>query len=242
MGKYIVSLIKFTNYPDDFIKGKLYCNRLKYFRDSEQEEIGDNLEAIAVRKNYLIGGEYWGLDYIDSDSLTAPVFSMYAVMVSKQYNKRFLKMKDERLIKFGKKAVVITNVGEFLNRATVRLPKFKIELVRYIDYVNLTGVDKYAVFNPIATKDKYFDYQCELRIHSEKIALSQNIDYVPEYKELIDKEAMKFSIGDLGGIAKVYDTVELFDGINVNLVFDWKNCRKKQFLIKVPELKEGGTL
>jgi hypothetical protein len=235
MDKFIVSLIKFTNYPDDVINGNLYCNRLKYFRDAEQKEIGDKLEAIAVRKKYLIGKEPWKVDFVDDDSLTAPVFSMYAVMVSKPYNKRFLKLKDERLKDFGKKAVVVLDVGNFLKRVRKRQPEFKIELVRYIDYSNLTGIDKLAIFNPIATKDKcHFEHQHELRIHSEKIALSKDIDYVPEYKEVINEDHIKIPIGDLRDIAKVHDTDELFNGIDVNLVFDWENCSTKGFLAKIP--------
>lgn len=226
--RHIISLIKITNYPEDVIAGDLFCNRLQYYREAELEEIGDKFEATAVSKpKYKL---------VDSDLLPSPVFCMYSVEAKKQGNITKIQVSDERLNKFGQYAIVITDVKEFINRINSRLNDFFYEAVRYIDMKKPEGVYRHALFNPIVTKDKYFKYQQEFRIFSRNWALSGNADFKIPNVKYICETSRKFPVGNLEGMTKLYETKDLFSGVNVELKVDWDFCRKDKFQTKLPKL------
>jgi hypothetical protein len=101
---------------------------------------------------------------------------------------------------------------------------------------NPEGIYKHAIFNPIVTKHNYFIYQHEFRIFSYFWALSDNRDLrIPNVK-YIGETWKKFPVGDLEEIAKLYETEDLFSGVNVELKVDWDFCRKDRFQTKLPKL------
>jgi hypothetical protein len=225
---HIISLIKITNFPEDVILGNLYCNRLQYYREAELQEIGDKFEATAVSKQWY--------RLVDNDLLSCPIFCMYTIEARKQDDTTTILLKDEELKKFGRYAVVITDVKEFIKRINTNLSEFSYEAVRYIDMKNPEGIDKYAIFNPIATKDNSFNHQKEFRIFSHLWALASNADFQIPNVKYISERSKKFPIGDLSGICKQFKTDELFSGINVELKIDWDFCRKDRFETQLPKL------
>ena len=230
--RHLVSLIKITNNPKDVLDGNLYCNRLQRFREVEIEEMKDDIEAIAISK-YLYNS-YW-LRIIDEDLLSCPVFCMYSLEVKNHNCPTKIQFDNVKLKKFGCYAVVITNLKEFISRVNCKLPEFRCEAVRYIDIRNPEGVNKLPIFNPIATKDKYFMYQQEFRIYSRSWALSSNTDFKIPNVKYVDESARKFSIGDLRDIAQEYPINDLFSGIEVKLKIDWDYCLKYRFQTKLPK-------
>ena len=222
-------MIKITNYPEDMLAGDLFCNRLQYYREAELEEVGDKFEATAVsRPLYKL---------IDEELLLSPVFCMYSVEATKKDDTSKIQISDERLKKFGQYAIVITDVKEFINRTNSNLRDFSYEAVRYIDMKNPEGIYSQAIFNPIVTKDKYFKYQQEFRIFSHAWSLSNNTDFMLPNVKYVSEKWKKFPVGDLEDIAKLYDTKDLFSGVNVELKIDWDFCRKDKFQTKLPKLK-----
>jgi len=224
---HIISLIKITNFPADVVAGNLFCNRLQYYREAELQEIADEYEATAVSKWYKL---------VDKDLLSCPVFCMYSVEVNKQDDLTKIQLSDERLKKFGDYAVVITDVKEFINRINAKLNGFLYEAIRYIDMKNPEGIDRYSIFNPIATKDKSFKHQHEFRIFSHFWALASDTDFKMPNVKYISERYKKFPIGDLKDITQKFETKELFSGVNVELKIDWEFCLKDKFKSKFPKL------
>jgi hypothetical protein len=191
------------------------------------EELGDKFEATAVSKKFY--------RMVDNELLSCPVFCMYTVYGKENDPINEIKIDEKRLKKFGDFAVIITNFKEFISRIASRLPDFNYELVRYIDMKNPTGIDKPAIFNPIVTKDKYFEYQREFRIFSNKWALSANSDfYIPNIK-YISNESKKFSIESIKNITQCHPIDELFKGIKVELSIDWDFCHIEKYQTKLPK-------
>ena len=226
--RHIVALIKITDYPEDVVKGDLFCNRLQYYREGELREISDKFEATAVSR------EWYKL--IDNHLLPSPIFCMYSVEARKQDDISVLQLKDDRLKKFGRYAVVIKDVKEFIKRIETRLSEFSYEAIRYIDMRNPKGVDRYAIFNPIATKDKYFSYQQEFRIFSNIWALGSDSDFMIPHVKYINTLAKKFPMTDMKDIVQQFETDELFSGVNIEFNVDWDFCRKDKFQTKLPKL------
>jgi hypothetical protein len=226
--KHIISLIKITNFPEDFLAGNLYFNRLQYFREAEMKEIGDKFEATAVSEpSYTM---------VDSELLPNPVFCMYSVEAKKQDDITRIQLNDPRLRDFGHYAVVIKDVKEFIQRIRLNLSRFIYEAVRYIDIKHPKGIYQYAVFNPIVTKDRYFEYQQEFRIFSHAWALSSNSEFQIPNVTYLDEIAKKFAIGNLKDIAHQYKTDDLFTGVDIELNVDWNFCRIDRFQTKLPKM------
>jgi hypothetical protein len=227
---HIVALIKITDFPKDVIDGNLYCNRLQHYREAELKEIGDKFEGTAVSKQWY--------RLVDNDLLVCPVFCMYSVEARKQDDITRIQLRDERLKEFGNYSVVITDVKEFLRRINTNLAEFPYEAVRYIDMKKPEGIDRFAIFNPIATKDNYFEYQKEFRIFSRFWALGSNSDFQIPNVKYINEKNRKFPVGEMADICKQFKTSELFSGVNVELKVDWDFCRKDRFKTKLPKLPE----
>ncbi len=227
--RHLISLIKITNYPEDVLAGDLFFNRLQYYREAELEEIGDKFEATAVSRPLY--------KMIDEELLSSPVFCMYSVEATKKDDISKVQLSDDRLKKFGQYAVVITNVKEFINRVNSSLREFSYEAIRYIDMKNPEGIFSQAIFNPITTKNRHFKHQQEFRIFSHAWSLSNTKDFMLPNVKYISETWKKFPVGDLADISKLYETKDLFSGVNVDLEIDWDFCRKDKFQTKLPKLK-----
>ncbi|MGD0342976.1 MAG: hypothetical protein ABSA76_14845, partial [Bacteroidales bacterium] len=172
MKYYIAALIKFTDHPCDFLGGNLYCHNINYFREMEFKQIHRQYEgtALSKKKNNI------EINFVITDPF--PAFCMYSVEVKSQ-NKPHIQITDERLKKFGKYAVIVTDVKEFLKRINQYQPKFLYQSVRYINY---DDQEKKSILNyePITIKYDYFRYEHEFRIFSYKyLLLKETLDKIP---------------------------------------------------------------
>lgn len=228
--KFIVALLKITNFPDDVRGGNLYCNRIWYYYTSEEKEVGDSREGTAAH----IHRPGWNLIFRDSETLTRPVFCLYAVIQKRQGYQGFITLpNDQRLKSFGNKVVIIKDVKTFLDKIKQTHPDFEYNLVRYINFQDPPAIDRYAIFKPIVTKDKYFMYQSEFRIYSDYQTLG---DITPKSPSAIPSEIVSqiFKIGDLNDICESYSTSELIEGVAVDLKIDWDFANTKNFYIQLP--------
>ena len=218
---YIISLLKITDFPDDFLNGYLYCNRLNYHREAEEKERGDKNEGLAVSNQRF---KPYTLKIYNTDLFYYPTFCMLYIYSNKRSFSNKVKLDNEKLKKFGSYTVIITDVKEFINRVERNIPNVHCEVVRYIDFNTLQGVDELAIYNPIATKDKNFSYQQEFRIYVHRFV--DNDNFCP----------IRYTIGDLHDIGIQFPTSDLYRGVDVELNIDWDYCRKSRFQVKVPKL------
>jgi hypothetical protein len=227
MPNYVISLIKFVGerkFAEDFLNGNLYCNPWKFFKalegDKQREDKQELIVAIVSTKIYnRKTNTLYSLGIENSDDYLVPVFCMYSVFSKKYILPNKLRIQDESLRGFGKHGVVIKNVREFLNRLNTQLPEFSYGLIKYLDFSNLTGKNRYALTNPIIQKDKKdFSHQQEFRIYNKHIALTNNPKDINPSKKMIrpdERGAQHFSIGDLSDIAEIHSMDELFNGIDI---------------------------
>ncbi|KLU60278.1 hypothetical protein CEB3_c31290 [Peptococcaceae bacterium CEB3] len=215
MKKYLVALIKITDHPEDLVEGNLYCNRLGYFVESEEKEIGDSKEATAiVSRPHNIFNRLYRFNIQDSELLNSPVFCLYGVLGDKYCDTSKIHFDNKRLMAFGERAVIIKDVRRFLNQVDKNQPQFSYSIVRYIDFSNPRGEDERAIFNPIVKKDLRFRYQKEFRIYSHHVDL---------------EGAKTFYIGDLRNFTEICETEELYVGKDVDLKVDWNHCDINNF-------------
>jgi hypothetical protein len=225
----IVSLIKITDYYQDVLAGDLFFHNIRFYKNCELAEIGDSTEAtMAVRKYYSL---------IDENILTCPAFCMYHIESRYFRNSIQIKLDDERLKSFGKYAIVFTDVKGFISKVRANLPEFSCKLVRYINMQEPKGIDEYSIFNPIAVKSKYFKYQKEFRLYSNKWALADVMDSQIPGVTYIEENSKKFSIGDLSSFCKLYSTENLFSGVELDVNIDWDFCKRENFQITLPKVE-----
>lgn len=203
--KYIKALIKVTDHEDfakDFRNGKLYMNELRFFLNCEQAEMEDKMEATARRSKY--GNVI--INYQDSSSFAAPVFCLYTIYDTKCGNSEYVSIASPKMRKFGKYAVVVTNVSEFFNQ--LHLKSLDFSPVNYYpeDYFG-------GIYNPIYNKRIMFSYQQEFRLNDNNTILIKND---PNRDELIgkngyiDDDHKEINIGCIHRItSEIYQTDDL---------------------------------
>ena len=165
--KYIDSLQK---------KGHIYCNTIRYFRSIEDNRNrGDNNEGKAFikqaknlevsLKGKIIGKAENAQIYFDDDKDIGNIFCIYGVKTSlidqlKKSRQRVLIEKESK--DFGKTALLIFNIQEFINRISESLlalrKVFKIAPVYYFDPNTYQGK-----LNPFYKSDIY-KHQNEVRL------------------------------------------------------------------------------
>jgi len=89
VGEYVFGFIKITSrkkYANDLMRGKIFCNRLKYYMDLEEKEIGDSKDSttaiIRLRTSLLLGNRLntYSLLFQDTEAQLNPVFCMYTIL------------------------------------------------------------------------------------------------------------------------------------------------------------------
>ena len=242
MCNYITSLIKFTDHPEDFINGKLYCNTWEYFNKLKKKGVGDSNEMtqaiLATEYENKILNKRYSFHFVNNDNLHTPVFCMYSYSSKKYKHPLIIKLPKIILKDIGsyKHAVIITNVKKFLNRIEKEQPSFCYRPIEYISFDNCRGK---AIVEPITKKDKYdHEHQQEFRIYDHSIAITRKKDFnVPGTKKISGfynngNLAAKFFIGNLSDITKTHTPSELFDGIRIELDIDWDYCQKNNLVKK----------
>ena len=186
-------LIKFTNFADDIIKGRIYMNPLEYYRGIERILNGDidnnrnsaindyiegsignihknDLEKIGLDfpkevKDALIGG----VQLLSENLKYLKIFSLYMFIYD---DKCVAVHPNKKLLEFGaNKAVIIKNFDEFKKRFARALKQKQQEkgllscCAHPIDYYD--SLSEYRKLEPF-NKDIHFWWQHEFRIIVEE--------------------------------------------------------------------------
>lgn len=232
--RFITSLIKFVEekkHAQEFIDGNLFCMPWHYYRGLENNQRGDFDETAYLKKIYDVNILNQSFSYTiyfqNIDDIYSPVFCMYSVFSEKNKPTTHIKLINEKLREFGKFAVVITNVEQFISRIREIEPVFSYGPIEYIDKDNPTGINKYAFLNPILQKDrKRFVHQNEFRLYNKRTAIcDDSIQLIPGTKQITPGshgEAV-FNFRSISDIASIYSMDDLFDGIDVTLsIPEWE--------------------
>lgn len=236
MSSYIVSLIKFTDYPDDLIDGKLFCNTWDYFDKLEKNGIGDSTEMTqsvlqTEYENRTLNRRY-SIRLVDSDSRFTPIYCMFACYSKKYIHPPIIKLPKTLMDDVGgyQYAVIIADVKEFIHRIYLHLPDFCYAPIQYIDYGNVRGK---TIYNPIIKKDfRNYGHQQEFRFYNPKIAITRRTDFdIPGITKIPGIEingnlAEKFSTEDMSDIASKVPTEQVFQGVSIDLKIDWDYSHK----------------
>ncbi|MCY4353225.1 MAG: hypothetical protein OXC09_00315 [Truepera sp.] len=225
---YIYGLVKFFDnpkYADAFSNGQLHAERLRYFKNLEDESAGrgDKYEGVAanlqLHKGRLIIGEHrftsgsasiqmnW-LDYLN-------VFCMHAIhggdfeLTSENLGdfRKCLEIPEEGLRKFGKYGVAITDVPQFIDRVKTkaRLQGYQVwnKLVKYYDPETSHEFFGKGLNSPEAEFNKHNKYrwQREFRfvIHTG----------------VAGTKAIDLDIGDISDISFPIDIADINKGIKI---------------------------
>lgn len=240
MSNYIVSIIKFTDFPDDLIDGKLFCNTWEYFDKLEKNGIGDSTEMTqsvlqTEYENRALNRRY-SIRLVNPDLRFTPVYCMFACYSKKYIQPPIIKLPKSLQDDVGKYqyAVIITDVKEFINRINLHLPDFCYSSIHYINYNNLRGK---TIYNPIIKKDNQkYGHQQEFRFYNHKIAITRRTDFdIPGITKIPGFEinrtlAEKFSTETMGDIAIKVPTDQVFKGVPIELKIDWDYCHKRNLV------------
>lgn len=223
-----MGLIKIMRSPDDqeyFRNGKLYMNRVKYFIDSEENEIGDSSEAISVIKNLSTGQ----LNIREISDAYRPIFCMSAIKQSDIKRNGGVVKIDRKLLDFGEYAVVITDVKKFIGLIRAVTPSMYASFVQYIDFDKVNE----AIFNPIVKKKRNkYGHQHEFRIFTNTVYCAggdelsvQDIDGFTVLNDITYTP----DIGDIHDISVKCLTEDLVHGIKSNFHVDWEFAKTTNF-------------
>lgn len=242
LSSYITSLIKFTDFPDDLIAGRLFCNTWEYFDKLEKNGIGDSTEMTqsvlqTEYENRALNRRY-SIRLVDPDLRFTPVYCMFACYSKKFVQPPIIKLPKSLMADVGKNkfAVILTDVKEFLHRINRNLPDFYYSPIQYIDYSNLFGK---TLFMPIIKKDyQKFNHQQEFRLYNHKIAITRQADFdIPGITKIPGIAingtlAERFPTEDMSDITIKVPTDQVFKGVPVDLKIDWDYCHKRN-LVKI---------
>lgn len=225
-------LVKFTNYSDDFINGKLYLNSLEYYRGIESiinktsvernSAINDFREGAVASVNKKDLHKFninWGKEitnniignvYLLSETLKyIKVLCFYAFMYDKDSKTVFAP--SEKLSQFGAtEAIIIIDTIEFFERVRRALDKRKTKIIaanhKFVDYYKDDEETKIlGAFN----KREDFWWQQEYRFM-----------FVEEPFSL---EPTVLEIGDISDITIRIKTKDFLE----NITFIWKQYEEK---------------
>lgn len=182
---YLVKVFEKKEYAEDFIKGKLFLNRVSYFKKIEDKENrGDKHEATDAWLQPANSKITIGNIEIKSEDIALPVsiqhehhnnlhlFCLYAAYTDKFQNiseKNFEEFKkeieiNEECLALGNYAVIILNSKLFLKRFVSSVQKYnytgKGQLVKYYNPKTFHGFFKE---DPVFYKQTQYAYQKEFR-------------------------------------------------------------------------------
>lgn len=123
----IGKLIKVTNYSDSLMKGELYCNTLKYFKTSDQQDEMYDLEEGCLRSQCYepsaVPGKVWKSTFkleVNAENVYAFCMTCLAPRkVNNEINKgvyQFTKEQDKKFPEFGADTVLINDTIKFIER------------------------------------------------------------------------------------------------------------------------------
>lgn len=221
MKYYIKALVKVTSkkeYAEDFRQGKLYMNELRYFTKCEQQEMGDKNEARGMTILY----DNHQYNFGNSSELCKPIFCLYGLYDTKYGNTSFVSI-CEKMKHFGDYAVIVTEVGKFLDR----LQKSNLEFspVKYQN-VDPRDSDTLVPYNPIYRKLEHFKYQKEFRIVAPNIYLTKHSDEKYDLFSTLEDDHLKTEI--VGGLKDITSEVIPVDQLlypnryPIHLSVDWE--------------------
>lgn len=227
--KYVKALVKVTSeksYAEDFRNGKLYMNELRYFTKCEKKELEDKLEGRAASIIY----NNMRFNLVDAMELCRPVFCMYGLYDTKYRNTHVVSICNKMQC-FGKYAVVITNVAEFLKR----LDRAGVEysLIKYQN-VDKHSLDSQIPYNPIYRKIEYFKYQQEFRLVKPDLYLTKNS--VDKYSGLQTLDDDHFELFVSEGLQDITSPVIPIEEIlmpkqyAIDLTVDWDSVSCNNFI------------
>lgn len=229
MNKYIKALVKVTSkkeYAEDFRNGNLWMNELRFFRNCEDSEMGDQKEARSGTSKY----GYTTVNYFELSDLCRPVFCLYGVYDTKHGNTEFvslpLKMKT-----FGKYAVIVTDVEKFLER--IQSKDLECGPVKY-EKMDISNKDYKTPYKPCFHKDDYFRYQSEFRLLHKSLLLTGNSEEKYEGWTTLDETHFLCSID--GGLSDITSEVIDIDKLlnpnrfRVHLSVNWDKLKYKDFV------------
>ena len=236
MSDYIFALVKVfkeMEWAENFRKGQLFMNPLKYFIKSEKDEIGDCSEATAIilKYDFNLFGKYHEYSYKigDGTAFHNPVFCMYTIYKSDyERNGNMIKLTNKKMDKFGGYAVIVTDVRKFLERIKQKASQLKYSRISYIDFSNIRG----AIYYPILKKSIDYKHQKEFRIFSDQVVIQGG--YTDEIKSLfsnvnfIETNHYNACIGDIHDLtSKIYHTEDMLCGVTQQINIDWNFCKKQ---------------
>ncbi len=207
-------LVKFTDrkWADKFISGDIYANSIYGFRQLYGDfGRGDFLEGCIktinnkdfAKDKFMSGFDpelranlVGNVQFIDEGFKFIKVFCLYNLNA---------KEIDERMLEFGDTCIEITNQDEFfyrmaykLNTLDININEFKANIVNYYKF----DCESQSL-SPFNKLDKY-SWQNEFRIAY----------YPGQSKSIFDAQPLKFNIGDISHITKVYDSREYIKNHN----------------------------
>ncbi|MBR3875152.1 MAG: hypothetical protein IKJ25_00050 [Clostridia bacterium] len=215
-------LIKFTNYGDDFVKGKLYLNSLEYYRGIESvinktavernTAINDYREgAVAsVNVNDLhkfninwekeITDNIVGNVYLLSEILKyVKVLCFYAFKYDKDTHIALAPSK--KIYTFGaNEAIIITNTNEFLERVKSALDKRKTKIIaanhKFVDYYDDDETTKIlGAFNK--TADFWWQQEYRFMFIEEPFSLEPTILEIGDISDITIRVPTKDFLGNV---------------------------------------------
>lgn len=216
-------LIKFTNFADDIIKGRIYMNPLEYFRGIEQilngnikndrnSAINDFVEGSIgnIHKNDLgkIGIDFsneikdaliGGVQLLSEDLKYLKIFSLYIFLFDD--NSKIAVKPNKKIFEFAaNKAVIIKNTEEFKNR--------------FISALEINKEEK-GLFSCAAQPIEYYDSRSEF---GKLGPFNKDINYCwqHEFRIIVEEKTPNLNpliidIGDISDIAICVDTKSLIE-------------------------------
>ena len=136
------------------------------------------------------------------------------------------------MLKFGKFAVVVIKVEEFLSKIIQGDPFLQYSIIKYDDFNEISSK---AIFNPIVHKNDKFKHQKEFRIYSTRVfaskANSQELEQcynVPGFK-VINENYYISKIDNISTFCTaILPTQQLVDGYPIELFKNVDFCNKKR--------------
>ena len=228
---FFVKIYKKEEWADDLMAGRLYANRLSYFRTVEKTETnvyqGDPDEGAIVHQrdalSKVVLGKYDMSDDVEQIKIQMDwmkhlnLFCVYAghsgcfKEISQDNLAEFRRQIEipGEMLKFGNCAVVIRNTLEFIGRVedAIRDQNFALYrgLVRYYD-PDVDRVEMGHGLQPVLHKPKVFSYQKEYRF-----VIGTGT---------VGDEAVILDIGDISDIAVRMDAGQVNASLNVKIADD----------------------
>ncbi|XOV93192.1 MAG: hypothetical protein ACFHWX_00490 [Bacteroidota bacterium] len=183
--KHVIDLMK---------NGTIYANTVEYFRKIESAEKKDvseganaslkiNVRKILIENRFEIPYEFSNakLNTYNDTLNNTHLYCMYGVKPEHITGKPFI---DERILKFGDAALVITNPKEFIKRVEQVASKYSLNYKPVTYYNPKNDFTELSIFN----KPDTYEHQNEFRLHfghSDPEPLTLKIGSIEDISHLI---------------------------------------------------------